>query len=109
MLLATAGIVTEDDVAKLGSSLKYKIWVAEQTSQHMDWFEGPQTGNNVAEFYGLIKQNLASASADLPTDIDRNNAPDLITIWEGKGVPHSYQIGEYTQAVNPSLSLLDSC
>ena len=105
MLFATAGIITEDDVAKLGSNLKLQVWVVEQTSQHMDWLEGPHTGKNVAEFHGLINQNLASASPDLPTDTDPKTAPNLVTVWEGKEVPRSYQIGEYTQAVSQSCNV----
>ena len=100
VIFALAGAVSLSDLKKNSANLKETIWVVEQTSRHMDFME-PEIDSNSSEYHGLIEKHKDSANSELPTDVDINNAPNVISIWQGKDQT-AYEIVEFAQSVSTS-------
>jgi hypothetical protein len=108
VIFASAGVISENDLAKAKADLKYVVWVVEHASRKMEWLEEPKTGSKVAEWHSIIDQYKSSAIKDLSTDTDNSNAPNVLSIWQTQDTS-KYEIIEYTQAVSfPTSSMRNS-
>ena len=106
IVFALAGTISHDDLAKSSQYLKHIVWCVEQKSRHMD-FLSPETARNSSAYHDLIERNKENASSDLPSDTDIKNAPNVVSVWQGKNAS-SYEIAEFTQAVR-SLLFVSGC
>ena len=98
IIFALAGAVSLSDLKRNSASLKQITWVVEQTSRHMDFME-PELDNNSSEYHSLIEKHKDSANSELPTDVDIKNAPNVISVWQGKNQT-THEIVEFTQPVS---------
>ncbi|QDS68750.1 hypothetical protein FKW77_004769 [Venturia effusa] len=86
VLIAAAGSLPLQEVAKKHKSLKQVIWVVEKTSRHMDWTEIPKDigGNiDVSVWHQLIQDHQDLSNADMP-DIKSEELGNIITICADK-------------------------
>lgn len=100
VLIAEAGSLPLEEVAKKYKSLKQVIWVVEKTSRHMDWTEVPKDigGNiDVSVWHQLVQDHQDISTADMP-DIKSEELGKIVTICASK--PGSEErIVEFTQKV----------
>lgn len=100
VLIAEAGSLPLEEVAKKHKSLKQVIWVVEKTSRHMDWTEVPKDigGNiDVSVWHQLVQDHQDVSTAEIP-DIKSEELGKIVTICANK--PGSEErIVEFTQKV----------
>ena len=100
VLFAPAGVVSPDQLNNVGSSLKHIIWFVEPSSRHMDFLQ-PESGNNSSQYHTLVDEGMEKGTSELPSDTELKNAPNVISIWQGKNA-ESYEVVEFTQSVRLS-------
>ena len=98
ILIAPAGILSQQELSKSAPALKHTIWVVEATSRHVKWSEEPKRGSKVSEWHEIIDQAKESTDDSLPSSEFPSGLPNVISTWlkkDGGG----YELVEFTQKV----------
>jgi AMP-binding enzyme len=105
VLIAEAGCLPLQEVAKRHTSLKQVIWVVEKTSRHMDWTEVPKDIGgkiDVSVWHQLIQDHQDISTSDMP-NLKSEDLGKIVTVCADK--PGSKErIVEFTQNVRSNCS-----
>lgn len=94
-LVAQAGSIPSEDLAKQVPSLKLLTWVVEKTSRHMDWTGG--SGRlSAGAWHDVVEKNESDASVELPSN-ELYTPGDIITVWQPTDVSLKPEIVALTQ------------
>ena len=99
-VIAAAGSFPLEGMLRIYPGLRHVIWVAEQSSRHMDWNEVPEGVGGKAEiavWHEIVEEKRSTASAEVPPSLSDGASPKIITLSTGSSGPKSI---EFTQAVS---------
>ncbi|EXJ91788.1 hypothetical protein A1O3_00338 [Capronia epimyces CBS 606.96] len=93
-VIAEAGTLDLDAMQATSQSIKNVIWVANSSSQHMEWSANAPSGLSVASWHELVQKNHRSTNSEvLPLDLDSQVPPVSIFYPAANG---GYDLVKYT-------------
>jgi hypothetical protein len=100
-LVAAAGTLPLDDLAKQCQNLKQLTWVVEKTSKHMDWNGVPKSASArlaVSVWHDVVEEQKRTSTTDLPSNATGDQPADLIVVYQPTDVHLRPEITTFTQA-----------
>ncbi|KAL4978003.1 hypothetical protein BDW66DRAFT_165363 [Aspergillus desertorum] len=90
-LIAEAGALDLNRVAKDNKQLSHVIWVAKMGSRHMDWNDVPKQVEehlDVAVWHELVDEKKELAGLEVPEWDPSSKTPTVSTLWSGEFVEY---------------------